>query len=241
MKKERNYSLSHDILYKYLDAALNNASDLLIDATDFLSKERYARAYFFACTALEETGKAYAAFSAMGRNLDNPGVEAAVKFSFENHRSKIVSAFICLRKKMKTTTEEIEKFMKYTIHIEIGREKSMYVDINEKQEITTPTEIIRPEAALDAVRLAKDCLEATGEYILKNKPDEFTAAQDKFLCLSKKKISNMSNTRDFGEFCIDQLKGKKALDMIEIYVKYHDEYYCKAKLFNKARKDSNLV
>lgn len=221
------------MLHKYLDAALINASDLLIEATDFLSEERYARSYFLACAALEETGKAYAAFSAMGRNLDNPGVQTAVKVSFENHRSKIISALICLLKETEITEEKIEKFRNYVARLEIGREKAMYVDINEKQEITTPTEIVRPEAALGAVQLAKNCLEATGAYILKNKPDQFTASQDKFLCLSKKKIFDMINTRDFGDFYIDQMKEEKTSDMIEILVKYHDEYYCKNNTFKK--------
>lgn len=221
------------MLRKYLDAALINASELLIEATDLLSKKRYARSYFLACAALEETGKAYAAFSAMGRNLNNPGVETAVKVSFEDHRSKIISALVCLLKKKEITKERIEKFMNYTTHLEIGREKSMYVDINEKQEITTPTEIVRPKAASDVVRFAKDCLEATTEYILKNKPDNFTTAQDKFMCLSKKKTFDMINTRDFWDFCIYQMREKKIFDMTEIFVKYHDEYYCKAKSFNK--------
>jgi len=222
------------MLHKYLDAALINASDLLIEATDFLSKERYTRSYFLACASLEETGKAYLAFSAMGRNLNNPGVETAVKISFEDHKSKIASAMICLLRKNGVTKEKAEEFMNLGLHIERGREKSMYVDINEKNEITAPSEIIRPLAAFDAVRLAKDCLETTGEYILKNKPDQFTASQDKFLCINKKKMFKMINTQDFWDFCIDQMKERETFDMTEIFVKYHDLYYCKAKSFNKS-------
>lgn len=233
MKKQRNYSLSHDMLHKYLDSSLINASELLTEATTFLSQERYARSYFLACAALEETGKAYSAFSAMGRNLNNPGVETAVKMSFEDHRSKIISAMICLLKKKEITKEKTEEFINLALHLEAGREKSMYVDINEKHEITTPSEIVRPKAAFDAVRLAKDCLETTGEYILNHKPDQFTASQDKFLCLNKKKMFNMINTRDFWDFCIDQLEKKKTYDITEIFAKYHDEYYCKNDTFKK--------
>lgn len=233
MKKERNYQLSHVMLHKYLDSSLINASDLLTEATTFLSQERYARSYFLACASLEETGKAYLAFSAMGRNLDNPGVETAVKMSFEDHKSKIISAMICLLGKKEITKEKAEEFINLGLHLERGREKSMYVDINEKNEITIPSEIIRPKAAFDAVRLSKDCLETTGEHILKNKPHKFTASQDKFLCMNKKKMFNMINTQDFWAFCIDQLEKKKTHDITEIFVKYHDEYYCKSKNFKK--------
>lgn len=231
MKKERNYSLSHDMLHKYLDAALINASDLLKEATTFLSQERYSRSYFLACASLEETGKAYLAFSAMGRNLNNPGVETAVKMSFEDHKSKIVSAMTCLLRKNKVTKEKAEEFVNFGVQIQRGREKSMYVDINEKHEITSPPEIIKPKAALDAVRLAKDCLETTGEHILENKPHKFTASEDKFLCLNKNKMFNMINTQDFWNFCIDHLEKKGTNDIAEIFAKYHDEYYCKRKNF----------
>jgi AbiV family abortive infection protein len=238
MKKERNYSLSHEILHKYLDASLINASDLLTEATTLLSQERYARAYFLACAAMEETGKGYLAFSAMGRNLNNPGVQTTVKMSFEDHRSKLVSAMICLLKKKEITKEKIEEFIDIGVHLKIGREKSMYVDINEKHEITTPSEVVRPRAALDAVRLAKDCLEATGEYILNNQPDQFTALQDKFLCMNKKKMFDMVNTRNFWDFCLDQLQKNRSGDITEIFVKYHDEYYCKKKPFEKTANKS---
>ena len=221
------------MLHKYLDSSVGNAIDLLSEASILLSQERYARSYFLACAALEETGKAYLAFSAMGRNLNNPGVETAVKMSFENHRSKIISALICLLKKERITKEKTVELIDLGLNIEVGREKSMYVDINEKHEITTPSEIVRPTAAFDAVRLAKDCLETTSEYILSNKPEQFTASQDKLLCMKTNKMVDMVKTRDFWGFCIDQLEKRKSDDMIEIFVKYHDEYYCKKKSFKK--------
>lgn len=223
--------MSPELLHKYLDAALINASDLLIEATTLLTQERYARAYFLACAAMEETGKGYIAFSAMGRNLNNLGVQTAVKKSFEDHRSKIISAMICLIMTKKITKEKTEKFIDISSHLIIGREKSMYVDVNEKNEITTPSQIVRPKASFDAVRLAKDCLETTGEYILSNEPDQFTAAQDKFLCINKKKMFDMVNTRNFWDYCLEQLEHKNTNDIIDIFVKYHDEYYCKKKSF----------
>lgn len=238
MKKDRRYTLSHQLLHKYLDAAMINASDLLIEALTFLSQKRYARAYFLACASLEETGKAYAAFSAMGRNLKNPGVEGAVKESFEDHKSKIISAMVCMLKKNVISKKTVEEFTKLAMDLEAGREKSMYVDINEKHEVTEPSKLVRPVAAFNAVRLAKDCLEATGNYIKENKPEKFTASQDKFMALNKRRLYKISNTKDFWEFCIHQLQ-KKNFDIADIFSKYHDEYYCKDKLFERITSDES--
>jgi len=238
MKKDRQYKLSHQLLHKYLDAAMINASDLLIESSTFLSQKRYARAYFLACASLEETGKAYAAFSAMGRNLKNPGVEKAVKESFEDHKRKIISAMVCLLKKKNISKKIIEEFIKLAMDIGTGREKSMYVDINEKDEVTEPSKLIRPIAALNACRLAADCLDATGNYIKENKPEKFTASQDKFMTLNKGRLYKMLNTKDFWEFCIYQFQ-KKNFDFPDIFAKYHDEYYCKDKLFEGISPNEN--
>jgi hypothetical protein len=110
----------------------------------------------------------------------------------------------------------------------------MYVDINNDDEVIEPTKLIRPVAAFDAVRLAKDCLEATGKYILENEPDKFTDSQDKFLTLNKGRLYKMINTKDYWEFCIDQLQ-KNNFDIVTIFSKYHDEYYCKKKLFKPVK------
>jgi AbiV family abortive infection protein len=230
MKKDRRYILSHQILHKYLEAALTNANDLLTEATPLLSQKRYARAYFLACASLEETGKAYAAFSAMGRNLKNLGVAEAVKESFKDHRRKIISAMICILKKNTISKETAEEFIKIVLDLEAGRGRSMYVEINDKHEVTEPSKLVRPVAAFNAVRLARDCLESTGNYIKENNPEKFTASQDKFMTLCKSRLYKMSSTKDFWEFWIHQLQ-KKTFDIADIYTKYHDEYYCKNKLF----------
>lgn len=233
MKKDRKYTLSLEILHNYLDAAMINALDLLNEATTLLSQERYARSYFLACASLEETGKAYQAFNAMGRNLKNPGVTNAVKESFEDHRSKIVSATACMIMKKDITKETIEEFLKITLDLKVGREKSMYVDINEKHEVTEPSKLVRPVAAFNAVKFAKDCLETTGTFIIENQPNEFTASQDKFITLKKDRLAKMYNTRNFWDFCINQMQNNNS-DLADITTKYHDEYYCKNKLFGQA-------
>ena len=129
--------------------------------------------------------------------------------------------------------QNVEAFVEILQNIMIGREKSMYVDVNEKQEVTMPTTIVRPEAAVDDLRLSKSCLEATSEFIQKNEPPQSTAAQDKFMCLNTKKITSLLSTHNFWEFCIDQKQRKASFDFVGTSVKYYDEYYCKKTLYEK--------
>jgi len=237
MKKHRKYTLSHELLDKYIDAALCNAGELLDEACDLLLKKHYARGYFLACASIEETGKAFSAFSAMGRNLTNPGIEKKVKETFEDHRSKMLSAFVCLLNKNGITKDDIDKFLKLASDLHVGRERSMYVDINDNNEVTEPTKLVRPVAAINAVWLAVSCLETTGKYIAENDPEKFTPSQDKFMTLKKSQLTKMYNTKDFWEYCLFQFTNENS-DIIEITSKYHDEYYCKDRLFISEPSDS---
>lgn len=235
MKKVRNYSLSKDLLNKYIQSSLTNAGDLIADSTILLSQKRYPRSYYLSCASIEETGKAYSAFFALGRNLENPGTVTKIKSSFEDHFSKIMAGMISLLMKGDITKikQNVDAFSEIAQNILIGREKSMYVDVNEKQEVTMPTTIVRPEAAVDALRLSKSCFEVTSEFIQKNEPPQSTAAQDKFMFLNTKKLTSLISTQNFWEFCIDQKQGKASFDLAEMSVKYYDEYYSKKTLYAK--------
>ena len=169
----------------------------------------------------------------MGRNLKNPGVENAIKFNFEDHKFKIISGLACLITKRKISIELVEDIINLSINLEIGREKSMYVDVNDKNEITIPSQMTRPEAADDAVRLAKECLECTSEILVKNKPVKTSAAQDKHLTLNKHKLIKMYANANFRDYYFAQIEKNAKKDFSEIAVKYHDEFYCKDKLFKK--------
>ena len=69
MKKERKYSITYDLLKQYQDASLLNSQSLIKEAGILYKRGYLARAYYLACASIEETGKAYNAFSAQGRNL----------------------------------------------------------------------------------------------------------------------------------------------------------------------------
>ncbi len=185
------------------------------------------------CASLEETGKGYIAFSAKGRNLKSPSVQHAIKAKFEDHPSKIISALICLlkQKQKELTKEDLAYFIDLSVHLQHGREKAMYVDVREDGTVTLLRKIIRPKAAFDCIRLAKDSLEATTKYVSTNPPDSFSSFHDKMLCISTKTINKLTNRGDFWEYYLDMLSRDSKADFIKAIVKYHDEYFYKKKKF----------
>ncbi|MDB5799844.1 MAG: abortive infection, AbiV family protein [Rhodocyclales bacterium] len=57
--KIRSYSLTPENLQQYLDAALANAGQLIVEARLLLEHSHYARAYFLAVAAIEEVGRQF--------------------------------------------------------------------------------------------------------------------------------------------------------------------------------------
>lgn len=145
MKKERNYKLTHEILEQYQSAALENAQDLVREAHCLLHSQYWSRAYFLSCSSIEETGKAFQAFSARGKNLRDPGVQDRIKRGFEDHGKKNLTALTGLLFRDQERMKD-EKFLDFIIDtslaLQIGREKSMYVDISNSGKITVPNEIV---------------------------------------------------------------------------------------------------
>lgn len=231
MKKIRDYPLTPEVLNTYRVAALANATELLEEAQLLLSNKHYARAYFLALAAIEETGKAYLAFDASGRNLKDAGVCKKVKEKFEDHSSKITYAFVAWLSFSVSPEEAIKISVDLMIQLKHGREKSMYIDVKEcGTSLSIPREVVRPIAATDCVRLATNCLHHTQIYLEKEPPPKRTSAQDKYLCLKQSVLTGMFNTEDFWEFYISHHKqGETALEKIAIT--YHDCYYQKGNKF----------
>ena len=233
MKKIRDYILTMDLLDEYQNAALKNAGELLEEAQLLLSKKHYARAYFLALASIEESGKAYLAFDAKGRNLKDGGVCKKIKERFENHNSKITAAFAGWLTFSDTPKEAIKNSVNLMIQLKHGQEASMYIDVKENgSDIYIPAEMVRPVAARDCVIVAVNCLHHAKLYIQKNVPPKRSSYQDKFMCIKQSTLTELISNEDFWEFYIRQLeKGESALD--KAVVTYHDVYYQKQKRFKQ--------
>ena len=164
--------ISEVSLTKLAGAALANAEALLQEASALLSANHHARAYFLAVASIEEVGKAAIAFNATGRNLSDQKVAKAVRNKLLDHKSKIISAFapsLHLTDK-KNLSEAIEATMGLIGDLRRGREPSMYTEILSDGSVRAPSEIVRPVAARDVVRLAQHCLIRAQSYIPHSQP-----------------------------------------------------------------------
>ncbi len=232
-KKNKNYEINKSILKEYQENALQNAMELLNEAQLLLTHKHFARAYYLGCLSMEETGKAYIAWTAQGRNLDNQGIHKTLKDRFEFHPSKIMCAFYCwalVSSDLTTATTHMTNLQTQLIN---GREKSMYVDIKDDNTITLPSKIVRPEASHDCVEVAKKCFHAAKYYIANNTHPQYSSIEDKFFCMNPEKLNSMMfQNEDFGYYLMDNINSSSvAHDFIKCIVTYYDAYFCKDKKY----------
>jgi len=233
MKKDREYKLSENFLIEYQDAALSNSQALIEEALLLFNNHHCARAYFLAAASTEETGKAYHAFSARGRNLRNPAIQSKIKKLFENHQAKFVGAMAWLMLGEKFDPKRVEYLFDVFANLRVGREKSMYADVVLNNNVTLPNNIVRKEAASSAIRLASDCLRAAKEFVKQSHPLKVTAIQDKFFTINSNVLTKIFGSEDFRYYLIEHIKSTNTLDYIPLTVKYYDRYYSKRKTYRQ--------
>ncbi len=232
MKKNRDYNLTVEFLNKFEQSALTNAQELIDEANLLYGNKHYARTYFLAVAAIEETGKAHIAYSAKGRNLSDNGLCNKIKQHMDSHSHKITSAFSCWLIKSNNKQKAIDTCLDLIMHLKSGRELSMYTDVKfADAQISEPSTVIRPVAARDTINVAYNCLLHTKEHIENNAPLKTDTYQDKLLCIPSSKISALYNTKDFWEYYIHNLENGDD-NYAKHSVRYHEEYYSKNKLFN---------
>jgi len=231
-KKDRDYDLNFEFLDSYQKAAIDNADSILDEAKLLLSNNHYARAYFLAVASIEETGKAFMAFSSKGRNLNNVALHKKLKEMFENHSQKIRSAFVGWLTESKDQKEALEAMIDLMIHLKRGREKSMYVDARNDNTVTIPSQLVRPIAAKHSTEIAENCLLFTRKFLLEREPYKTSPFDDKLLCIKNGTIQALFSENDFGEYLLHRLKtdGQK-FNFSEYIVTYHDAYYCRGRKF----------
>lgn len=225
---------STELLKEYNSAALKNAESLYQEAYLLLSERHYARAYFLAVASLEETGKAALAFNALGRKLADSAVQSRLNEEFQDHGAKISAAFLAMFKGLSQT--ELRENFQYIIDLQVslkfGREPSMYIGINKTGSLHIPNNVVRPQAAADCVRLAKDCLEQTKSMVRADKPFTFTSYQDRFFALGKK-AKKVWEQSDFGDFLLYVIEneGINSDTIPKCVCTYYDDYLSKDKRF----------
>ncbi len=229
--KDRDYTVTAELLRDYRDAALANAQALLEEATLLLAHEKYARAYFLSASTIEEAGKAVQAFEGLGKNLKDPAVAQRLKLQFADHSQKVTAAFSPWLQATPNLKDEVMNFVELMVTLKFGREASMYTDINaERGIVITPQMQVRQKTASDCVRLAGTVLSHVRPYAQQTQPKSTTRLQDAFFALRPSIFQKMANTDDFWYFYIAQMEGGN-LALESAVTEYNDLYFSKRVLF----------
>lgn len=231
-----NVNFDESLLRQYETAALKNASELLAEAELLLINKHFARAYFLSVAAIEEVGKASIAFVGRGRKLKSPGVQRQINLDLRDHSKKITAAFSSSLKNLSANDlrDNLLKITNYGIALKDGREPSMYTDVDNESSVRSPSEMVRPEAATDCVRLAKLCLRDTGAFQADNQPAPFSIWQDRWYELGAK-ASKVWQCEDFGEY-LEHMLDQHPVDadyLPRAIVTYYDSYFIKKVPFQK--------
>jgi AbiV family abortive infection protein len=233
--KNRSHQLTGELLQQYCNAALANAQELLDEAILLLQHEHHARAYFLAIASIEEVGKAVQAFDGMGRNLKDSAVAARLNVQFNDHRHKIMAAFVpwIIQQTLGSSdfSETLYAFLRIISDVQHGREPAMYTDIHmDGLHVQTPSDSVCPKNAEDSIRLAQNVLVRARPFVTQITPLVKTGVQDAFFALKPAVLLKMTDMQDFWEYYRSRMQaGDVALDTAA--VQYHKDYLSKSLQF----------
>lgn len=235
---EYEFRFTLDLLREYSAAALQNASELLEEASLLYANGHPARAYFLAVASIEETGKALQAFDAQGRNLGDSAVTAKLQRAMEDHSQKITVALTAMLLTSPNIREAVMPVLDLMIHLKRGREPSMYTDIHyDSSKVQIPGAVVRDVAARDCVRLARHCLTYARKHIAERKPETRSRDEDQLFAMKSRQFQKIANTEDFWWYYIAQLESGKQ-DFAATVVEYQRKFLLKGKTF-KVRDGGN--
>jgi AbiV family abortive infection protein len=213
MPAPRPPNFKPDLLRTYSAAALQNAGELLAEATLLRDHGHWARAYFLAIATIEEAGKALQAFDAQKRNLSDPAVVTKLNIGMTKHAQKINYALFAWAAASDDVREAIEVALPLVSQLKHGREPSMYCELRtEPDRAQRPSEIVRESAARDCVRLARDCVANANRHVKEQEPPEITHALDKIFTMKSAYFREILSSKEFWFYYVARVEsGDKGL------------------------------
>lgn len=220
-----------DLLQEYSLASLNNAAELIEEASLLYERGHIARAYFLAVASIEETGKAWLAFDGQGRNLTDSAVTSKLRRAIEDHHQKIAAAFLPILLLEPDSGEALLPVIELMTHLTCGREPSMYVDITyPESKVQLPRGVVRDVAAKDCSRLSRDCLANAQSHLAREKPRARTLDEDRLFSMKSEQLKKIVNIEGFWWYYITQCEAGNR-DFAAAVITYQREYLSKGKTF----------
>jgi AbiV family abortive infection protein len=122
--------LSSRLLRGLRDASIDNAREMLNEASLLLEHHHTARAFFLSRIAIEEIGKAVQAFDALGRNVGDPAVSARVINNLGNHEKKLWAAAFPLMQRSPEQRDDVVALIESMISARIDTETALRTGID---------------------------------------------------------------------------------------------------------------
>jgi len=217
-------TLTAALLRAYSEAALDNADELLAEASLLRDNNHMARAYFLAVACIEEAGKAFLAFDSQNRNLSDPAVCTKLKKSMENHGHKITYALSMWALNSTDQRKSIMMASNIIVDVKHGREPSMYSDLRtDPDRVHAPRKAVRDSAARDCVRLANNCLAYAHRHVVEKTPATITTAQDRLFTMKSAKLQELLNIEDFWLYYISRMEAGQQ-DIAEAVLGYERDH-----------------
>jgi AbiV family abortive infection protein len=227
--------LTHELLSELASASLQNAAELLAEASLLLTNEHWARAYFLSVASIEESGKARLAFDSQTRNLTNPAVCSILRRHLENHARKIQYALGSWLMDFEgaDARKALDKVIELMVELQRGREPSMYSDLRTlPDKAQTPSAVVRPHAASECVRLARDCLSRARNHIATKSPTTITPPDDRLFTFKSTALHAILKSKDFWSYFLDRFeRGEK--NWAETVLQYETDYRSRGLSFRK--------
>lgn len=172
-------------------------------------------------------------FDSQNRNLTDPAIYTALKRNFGDHARKITYALSIWAMKGTDPHEGLKVAIDLAINLKRGREPTMYTDLlTNPDRVQIPSEIIRPTAASDAVKLAEKCLTNAYRHIREEAPTKFTIAQDRLFTMKQKKFQSILNTEDFWWYYISRIENEQQ-DIADAVLVYERDFILAGKRFHE--------
>jgi AbiV family abortive infection protein len=210
-KNKPSIPLSSKLLRRYRDAAIDNARELLYEATLLLSHNHYARAYHSCIAAIEEVGTAVQVFDALGRNIHDADVVNRFVLNLDDYGRKVTAAvfpwLLVVPDKRSHAMPYISAMIKGQ---SVPRDQAMRTRIDPNgptgPQINTPNFRVTYTAAEEWLALAKEIYAHGETYVLCTPTKIRTKAEDEVFAMKSAALIAVTNNPEFWEYYISCMK-----------------------------------
>lgn len=203
-------ALTSKLLRRYRDASIDNAHELLYEATLLLQHNHYARAYHSAICAIEEVGTSVQVFDALGRNVRDPDVANRVVLNLADYARKVTAAVFPWLLVVPDRRDSVMPYISKMIKRQIHKADAIHTALDGKgpqgPQVNTPNYRITYSDAEIWLGLAKEIYSHGEAYVLFAPTKIRTKAEDEVFAMKSAALAAVTSSPEFWEYYISCMK-----------------------------------